>query len=460
MTMDEVRQFLLDNPQYYSDKNDTKIENVRSQYNYYFIPDCGHEFLSMPKNVIKDYKISCPICSGRRVVQGINDMWTTDPDIAELLLNPEDGYKYSIGSNKVLSWICKNCGDISHKSPPKMKANISKCQSCNKIRSYGENFIAEMLIQLYEVFEQEKIFDWSDNKRYDFYLPEWSCIIEVHGKQHYSQSDFSGFGGKTYIEEWLNDEYKKDLALNNGINYYITIENMKSDKDILTKNIMTSLLPTILNFKREDVNWDKCHEYCMTNKTFSICEFYKNESKDLKIIAENFGCCVNTITKHLKDGAKLGWCDYSSEKGREHGKEKLKEKIIKDMSIPVMQFDLSGNFIKEFPGIQQAQRESNINHIWDCLSGKRKTAGGFQWKYSNDCNNMSVVMYQKSGKPYKKVNQFDKQMNLIKTWYSITEAAKSLNLNKSNIIAVCSQKQKTAGGFIWRYKEEDDDRKN
>ena len=377
------------------------------------------------------------------------------------MLNPDDGYKHTIGSNKKLQWLCPNCGDISYKNPNKMKQNISKCQNCGKVRSYGEKFITEMLNQLCEKFEPEKEFDWSYNKIYDFYLPLYSCIIEIHGKQHYSNSDFSVLGGRTYLEEQLNDDYKKELAINNGIKHYIIIENKTSNKECLTNNILKSLLPTLLNFEKNDVNWDKCHEFCMTNKTIDICKFYQNESKDLKTIADNFGCCINTIKKHLKDGAVLGWCDYSSEKGREYGKEKIKRIIIEKMSKPIMQFDLHGNFIKEFSGIQQAQRELGINHIWNCLVGERKTSGGFQWRYSNDCgDNLSLVTYQKSGKQYKEINQYDKHMNLIKTWSSITEAAKSLNINRSNIISVCKDKQKTSGGFIWRYKENDNDRKD
>ena len=74
MVMDEIRQFLLKNPQYYSKKNDTKIEDIKSQNKYYFIADCGHEYMAFPKNVIKNYKVSCPICVGRQVLIGFNDI--------------------------------------------------------------------------------------------------------------------------------------------------------------------------------------------------------------------------------------------------------------------------------------------------------------------------------------------------------------------------------------------------
>ena len=357
---------------------------IKSQNKYYFIGDCKHEFLSLPTNVFKDNKILCPVCSGHQVLIGFNDMWTVDPEMASLLLNPDDGYKYTIKSNKKLQWLCPNCKTISSKSPAKMKESVSKCQYCNTVKSYGEKFITKMLFQLCEPFEPEKTFDWSEEKRYDFYLPLCSCIIEVHGKQHYSSSDFSGFGGKTYIEEQLNDEYKKELALKNGIKNYIVIENKKSNKKRLTKNILKSLLPLILNFKEDDIDWDKCHEFCMTNKTKDICNFYENKSKDMKVIADYFGCCVNTVKKHLKDGAILGYCSYDTKISKKEGCKKSVQKMIERTAKPVIQLSMDDEYISEFSSIQLAQRELNISHIWDCLVGKRKSAGGYKWMYKEE----------------------------------------------------------------------------
>lgn len=49
-----------------------------------------------------------------------------------------------------------------------------------------------------------------------------------------------------------------------------------------------------------------------------------------------------------------------------------------------------------------------------------------------------------------KVQQFDLNGNLIDTWDSITEAEKQLKI--FNISAVCKEKQETAGGYKWKYK--------
>lgn len=51
------------------------------------------------------------------------------------------------------------------------------------------------------------------------------------------------------------------------------------------------------------------------------------------------------------------------------------------------------------------------------------------------------------------IAQYDKNNNLIKIWNSGTTIQKETGINQSSIIRVCKEKQKTAGGFIWRYYE-------
>lgn len=49
-------------------------------------------------------------------------------------------------------------------------------------------------------------------------------------------------------------------------------------------------------------------------------------------------------------------------------------------SIPILKFTKDNIFIKEYSSIAEAQKECNISHISSCLSGNRKTAGGYIWK--------------------------------------------------------------------------------
>ncbi len=82
-------------------------------------------------------------------------------------------------------------------------------------------------------------------------------------------------------------------------------------------------------------------------------------------------------------------------------------------------------------------------------------------KYSNGKHpsigtkyNLSLEQREKISKRVsKKVEQFDKQGNYIKTWDSITEASQGNNSMRKKISFVCKGTRKTTGGFIWKYEE-------
>ena len=54
----------------------------------------------------------------------------------------------------------------------------------------------------------------------------------------------------------------------------------------------------------------------------------------------------------------------------------------------------------------------------------------------------------------KKINQYDLNGNFIKTWDSIIQVEKELNIFHSRIIEVCKNKRKQIGGYVWRYADE------
>lgn len=64
--------------------------------------------------------------------------------------------------------------------------------------------------------------------------------------------------------------------------------------------------------------------------------------------------------------------------GKINGKSLSK---IEKQSIPILQFSKSGEFIKEWPSLSEAYRQLGIQHICQCCKGRRKSAGGFVWRY-------------------------------------------------------------------------------
>ena len=63
--------------------------------------------------------------------------------------------------------------------------------------------------------------------------------------------------------------------------------------------------------------------------------------------------------------------------------EEHKEKIKKSNSKQVYQFTKSNKFIQSFVSIAEAERQTGIKFqgISSCCHGRRKSAGGFVWKY-------------------------------------------------------------------------------
>jgi group I intron endonuclease len=93
-----------------------------------------------------------------------------------------------------------------------------------------------------------------------------------------------------------------------------------------------------------------------------------------------------SLMKQRKIGFKVTWGDKIKEaKKLNPYKPTLKsiEAIRTALSIPIIQYDKQGNFIKEFPSAVEAMKITNIknDNIHQCLKGKSKTAGGFVWKY-------------------------------------------------------------------------------
>lgn len=51
---------------------------------------------------------------------------------------------------------------------------------------------------------------------------------------------------------------------------------------------------------------------------------------------------------------------------------------------PVLQYDKHGVFVARYDGVAEAARRVGVSagHICCCLKGRRKTSGGYQWKYA------------------------------------------------------------------------------
>lgn len=129
--------------------------------------------------------------------------------------------------------------------------------------SYPERLMSSLLSILGVDFAREQTFPWStgvvdetghsSTKRYDFYIPSLSAIVEVHGSQHYD-GGFENLGGRTLEEEQRNDRQKEDLAKAHGIKHYIVINALSSTLSYIKESILSNKYFVSL-FDISNVDW-------------------------------------------------------------------------------------------------------------------------------------------------------------------------------------------------------------
>lgn len=327
-----------------------------------------HIFETDPSNIY-DGKQKCPYCMRRKVFVGETDMWTTNPEMAKMLLDKNDGYKYfDTGSQKV-DWICPNCGYIiKDKIINNVKMYGLSCPVCSDGMSFGEKFIYELLSQLNCKFIYDKTTEWSGNKRYDFYVPTMSLIIEANGIQHYEKS-FAIHGkhsSRTLEEEINNDEIKMITAINNGILHYIQLDCRKSDFNYIKYSIINSELNKL--FDLSCINWDACFNATITSNIILCADLWNNGMKSTKDISDYTGIHISSVISNLKKAAKSNLCDYVINYNKNRKRYPNKVLCIETQKV--------------YEYIKDVENDGYSNsHISKCCNGIIETAYGMHWRF-------------------------------------------------------------------------------
>lgn len=118
----------------------------------------------------------------------------------------------------------------------------------------------------------------------------------------------------------------------------------------------------------------------------------------------------------------------------------------------VLQYDLDGNFLREYRSAEEAARAVGIldgSNIAGACRGKYITAGGYQWSYKYDSQTLKQM--ETITKP---VAQLDRYGMIVGIYDSISEASRATGLPKPNICAAANKRLKSCGGYGWVYVTE------
>lgn len=285
--------------------------------------DCGHVADVHPSILLKGN--GCPYCSGHRVLVGFNDVWTTNPDVAKLLVDPSDGYKYTQCSNQKVHFQCPDCGDISYKSLNHVSGYKFICNKCSDNISYPNKFGRFFLGQLpITNVDHEYSPDWAKPYLYDNYF-EYNgkaYIVEMDGEQHYVECSRC----RCTLDERIQiDNLKDQLATEHDI-CVIRIDCVKSECDYIKDNILSSTLSQL--FDLSCIDWKSCDAFSQKNIVKEISIAYNNGNHDVTDLKRIFCVSSSSVQRYLQIGSKFGWCDYTAAKSQKIGATKRTRPIV------------------------------------------------------------------------------------------------------------------------------------
>ena len=337
-----------------------------------------HKFQMIPDNLLHKVK-RCPLCGNRIGGENLRKAKTNEnnlfanvrPEYVDYLVNKEDAYEYSYGSNRKVNWKCFDCNNTYLKSFTEVSTDGLSCPYCSKWKSYPNNFMKCILNQLKVSYIPEYSPDWITPKRYDFYFEsnDKKYIVEMDGAFHFTEKQKSDL---TLEEIQSIDQYKTEQALSHGIyvirincNYY----GLSNRKTYIQNNLINSELKDILDFST--VNFDEANIYAITPNFKKICELWDNGLHNISTIADEVKVAYATALRCLKYGEEIGICTFSTAERKEYQRAKARETSLTYRTMPVMCNETREIFIS----IAEASRTYNCN-VYSYFHQKNRLSAG------------------------------------------------------------------------------------
>lgn len=312
-----------------------RYENGRIEYFYNCHCDCGNDCIRTRQSINDNCEDRISSCKKCPTVEEDSILIKT-PYFVKYLQNKDDAIKYRISSHARINMVCDKCNNIRELEIKTTIENGFYCPICSNKTSYPEKLMNEILKNLNISYDREVSFDWSQNKRYDFYIPSLNCIIETHGMQHYRQT----FSRRELKDEVENDKIKEALAKENGINNYFQIDCRESNTDYIKKSIMESDLNKIINI--EELDLSDYEKKMSVPRLELICNKWK-DGTSIKEISIIFKISKNTVISDLKKGCLIGWCDYNPKESHKRYMDNLRLGEISQHKIKCLELNKEFN---------------------------------------------------------------------------------------------------------------------
>ena len=165
---------------------------------------------------------------------------------------------------------------------------------------------------------------------------------------------------------------------------------------------------------------------------------------------------LNPTVNH-KDGDKsnnvienLEWVEFNGNILHAH------QTGLNSTGKPVIRYSLKGVQLSTYKNSADAARDVGVSHTSVIDACKKKehvhTIADSIWRFASDP--LSVRELDNVCRLKSNVIQYSIDGQKLNTFFSIREAAKSVNIHPSSITHACRGKTKTSGGFVWRYEDD------
>ena len=247
--------------------------------------------------------------------------------------------------------------------------------------------------------------EWLGAQSFDIFIPSQKIAIEYQGEQHYKPIEV--FGGENSFHETVErDTKKRQLSKEHGVRVF----DWRFDLPVNEENVLLFL----------------------TNNGIEI-----STSPLVK----------NTLPTN----------NIFLEMAPVHETRKKKEKTVRLSPNVIRQYDLDGHFIREFNSIREACSLTGVSEksISKAIYRYRKSGGNYIWKRvprGSTIENVEPIVQAENTGIGQAILQMDANDGIIAEYPSKRAAASATGINDRGISDALDGVQKTAGGFIWRYK--------
>ena len=372
---------------------------------------CGYEWKAKISNRSM-LERGCPVCANKVVVGGLNDLNTTHPQLASEWHSTKNGNltprNVTYGSGKRVWWSCPRGHEyqasILHRSTG------TNCPVCNSGRqtSFAEQAVFYYVKKLYPDATNRYTASFLGRMELDIYIPSIKYAIEYDGEAWHKKSKIN--------REKL--KYKKCHA--NGI------------KLIRLREKFAELGSDIADYQ---FGTDKLFEH--NNLEYIIIELLKRINFSSTWMIK---CPIDVNIE--RDRFKIQNYRFEIKKGS------LIDKfphIAKEWH-PTKNGNLTPNMFKPRSGHKIWWRCSSCGDDYESTIGHRT--------YGTGCPKCAIEKVTKVKR--KPVNMIDPDTGeVVASFISISDAARKMRINSSNISMVCKGQRPKAGGYRWSYNNID-----